>query len=62
MNNKQSDHIEIEPFDPNRKVRINLVIPAWLKKDIEKIAEQENRSLNNCIHNILEKAVEEIQG
>lgn len=41
----------------NNKVRANLVIDKELKKELEIIAEQENRSFNNLIVTILKEFV-----
>ena len=37
--------------------RFNLTIPKTLKKQLEEIAENENRTLTNCIINILKEKV-----
>lgn len=41
-------------------VRANLIINKELKSSLEKIAKEENRSLNNLITTILKKYVEEV--
>ena len=37
--------------------RFNLTIPKTLKRQLEEIAENENRTLTNCIINILKEKV-----
>ena len=37
--------------------RFNLTIPKTIKKQLEEIAENENRTLTNCIINILKEKV-----
>ena len=37
--------------------RFNLTIPNTLKRQLEEIAENENRTLTNCIINILKEKV-----
>ncbi len=39
------------------KVRANLIISKELKKELETIAKEENRSFNNLVITILEKFV-----
>ncbi|WP_288709943.1 DNA-binding protein [uncultured Clostridium sp.] len=42
------------------KVRANLVINIELKKELEKIAKEEQRSFNNLVNKILSEYVKEI--
>jgi hypothetical protein len=54
----------IEVFDvgclmPAKNPRINVVMPADLKLDFEKLCQLENRSMSNMLVTLAQKAVDE---
>jgi hypothetical protein len=44
---------------PAKNPRINVVMPASLKRDFEKLCELENRSMSNMLVTLAQRAVDE---
>ena len=44
-------------INPDLNTRFNLTIPKTLKKQLEELADNQNRTLTNCIINILKEKV-----
>jgi predicted DNA-binding protein len=42
---------------PTKKPRVSLVIPEHIKKDLEKLAQQDGRSVSNYVLRIIEKEI-----